>query len=107
MQKTRGFADFAGNKSPFGAFTASQTSLLKSTRPIWTLNNQNNVLEETIDTEGKEEPEHVLTQATVTAKPITNRQYQLLVNYRASGVESDVTFTFPLPSPALILACYW
>ncbi len=71
-QKTRGFADFAGNKSPFGAFAATQTSVLKSDRPIWTLNNQN-APEEIINVEFKEEPEHVLTQAVVTAKPIANR----------------------------------
>ncbi|KXN86205.1 hypothetical protein AN958_10393 [Leucoagaricus sp. SymC.cos] len=62
----RGFADFAGDKSPFGSFTALRATPKKSGRPAW-------LSDDTVETSGRSESnadveEHVLTQAKASAK---------------------------------------
>lgn len=71
---TRGFADFAGNKSPFSAFKTSQTVPQKANRPVWLSGNDDtpNMTGSPNASEEVEE-EHALTQAKSTAKPVENR----------------------------------
>ncbi|EKM81587.1 hypothetical protein AGABI1DRAFT_125958 [Agaricus bisporus var. burnettii JB137-S8] len=67
--RTRGFADFAGDKSPFSRFTSSPNSLSKPTVPAWLTNNDNDVK----DARFKEDILPLAaTHSTSAVKPITN-----------------------------------
>ncbi|KAJ3576553.1 hypothetical protein NP233_g366 [Leucocoprinus birnbaumii] len=67
---TRGFADFAGNKSPFSAFTTSQAAPQKIDRPVWLAGNGDAPSPES---KNETDEEHALTQVKSTAKPMEDR----------------------------------
>jgi hypothetical protein len=74
-QATRGFADFATNKTPFSTFAASQATPRKPDQPVWLAGN-NNALDNSERLEAREDnEEHALAQPTgkSTAQPVTNR----------------------------------